>query len=912
MSLIPIHGFDIDGPSTPPTVQSDIAPGNMSAGTYLYKVSYINRYGETLAGPASASVLIASGSALLTNLPTHPLGNVVSRRIYRTAVNTTQPFRLVSTINDNITTTYTDISGDIDLTDPEPTQNFAPSIGVEEGWTVLTKPAVHPFDAIITATGTTFADATNCSQSAEYFLVNVPTDLSGVILPPLTSNLVGMVINIRNTSAIHQLNVYSYDPTGQIGTGGAGNPRTLQPGTSEEFISTNVADWQVVSTGGGTGVTTFSAGSTGLTPALPTPGAITLGGTVVVGHGGTGLATVAPGALLYGAGTLPLVPLVGTPGQLLVAGTPPGWSGSVTYDGTTIIAPTPINPGDVANKGYVDALTTGFNVHAPVQLATDAALNALYANGIAGVGATLTNNGALAPLQVDSTPVTIGQRILVKDQAAPVQNGVYDVTAVGTVLLPWILTRSGDFDNSPTGEVSAGDFVFVETGPTNAGSGWVETQIGSGPGGVIIIGTDPLVFTQFSSAATYLAGTGLNLLGNTFSNTGVLTASGGTTGLTFTPASGNVVLGGILAVASGGTGTSVGIDVVIDSAAVPTYPQDLTLGVWYGANTKASGPITSVRFGNDALAGTESIAVGEVARAGGTGNVSIGTRAGSRGLVFAHGRSVALGFESLGANLAGVTVDNVGVGYRAGLGIISGGSTNTAVGSLAMSTGPCTSSNNTAVGYSTLTAVVGGLGNTALGAAAGSLITSGFRNTLIGNGAGVTIVGGSGNVLVGDSTSVDTASRADAVVLGRGVTSLSAAGAHDGGLYSRHFAGSVTGVAAVWVGNELCEATSSQRFKENIRSLEDVSEKFMKLEPVRYVGKGDPAQTEQIGLIAEQVAQIFPEFVVFSDPATVEESSPSDKEPSKIPQGVVYDRMIALLIQQVQKLKDEVEMLKVR
>lgn len=50
-------------------------------------------------------------------------------------------------------------------------------------------------------------------------------------------------------------------------------------------------------------VATFSGGTTGLTPASATAGAVTLAGTLVVGNGGTGATTFSSGALLKGAGT---------------------------------------------------------------------------------------------------------------------------------------------------------------------------------------------------------------------------------------------------------------------------------------------------------------------------------------------------------------------------------------------------------------------------------------------------------------------------------------------------------------------------------------------------------------------------------------------------------------------------------
>jgi hypothetical protein len=340
-------------------------------------------------------------------------------------------------------------------------------------------------------------------------------------------------------------------------------PSSLPNGGIPIFDATSQT-WTVTAAGLG-GVSSFSAGSTGLTPSVPTVGPITLGGTLNVVSGGTGVVTIPSGAIVYGTGATPVGALLGSTGQLLTSGgtSAPGWSGSITFDGTTITGvPTPNSSMDVANKSYVDAIATGFNVHAPVQLASTLSLSAIYFNGASGVGATLTNNGPLAPLQIDTTPVSPGERILIKNQANQIENGVYNVSVVGDGLTPWVLTRSSDFDGNPPGEVVAGDFVFVENGPTNGSTGWVLTSVGTGPGGAVIIGIDPLIFVQFSSVATYSAGIGLNLSGTTFSNTGVLSNSGGTTGLTFTPSNGNSVMNGVLSVANGGTGISSGVQTV--------------------------------------------------------------------------------------------------------------------------------------------------------------------------------------------------------------------------------------------------------------------------------------------------------------------------------------------------------------
>jgi hypothetical protein len=63
--------------------------------------------------------------------------------------------------------------------------------------------------------------------------------------------------------------------------------------------ATNV--WSMA--GGGTAVTTFSGGTTGLTPNTATSGAVTLGGTLAVANGGTNRTTMPAGYILHGDGT---------------------------------------------------------------------------------------------------------------------------------------------------------------------------------------------------------------------------------------------------------------------------------------------------------------------------------------------------------------------------------------------------------------------------------------------------------------------------------------------------------------------------------------------------------------------------------------------------------------------------------
>jgi len=166
------------------------------------------------------------------------------------------------------------------------------------------------------------------------------------------------------------------------------------------------------------------------------------------------------------------------------------------------------------NKAYVDSVTAALNVHDAVKYATTTNLSATYtagttdASGGTGIGATLV----FAAVAIDgytlvAQDATDGTRILVKNQTTQTQNGIYTVTAVGSNIT---LTRAVDSDNSIAGELSAGDFVFVSAG-TQAATGWTQTTYGTGTAGGIKIGTDNVVYTQFSGAGTYTAGTGLQL-----------------------------------------------------------------------------------------------------------------------------------------------------------------------------------------------------------------------------------------------------------------------------------------------------------------------------------------------------------------------------------------------------------------
>jgi len=173
---------------------------------------------------------------------------------------------------------------------------------------------------------------------------------------------------------------------------------------------------------------------------------------------------------------------------------------------TGTITTTPSTGNDIVNKSYVDGISAGLNFHQACRLATATALPAnTYNNGASGVGATLTAN-ANGALSVDGTLTVAGNRVLVKNEAAGANNGVYTVTQVGTAGTPYILTRATDYNTSGSGvnQIDAGDFFLVTAGATNANTSWVQqTPL------PITVGTTALVFQQFGAPITYSPGTGL-------------------------------------------------------------------------------------------------------------------------------------------------------------------------------------------------------------------------------------------------------------------------------------------------------------------------------------------------------------------------------------------------------------------
>jgi hypothetical protein len=147
-----------------------------------------------------------------------------------------------------------------------------------------------------------------------------------------------------------------------------------------------------------------------------------------------------------------------------------------------------------------------------------------------GVGATLTNAGTQVALNVDSVALSAGNRVMVRLQTNGAENGVYEVTTVGSGSTNWVLTRSADANRVDPGDpngVGTGDYFFTEEGAINAGDSHVLTTEPN----TMIIGYTTLTYTQFSGSVDYVGGTNINITGQVISLTGTVAATNGGTGV---------------------------------------------------------------------------------------------------------------------------------------------------------------------------------------------------------------------------------------------------------------------------------------------------------------------------------------------------------------------------------------------
>jgi hypothetical protein len=254
--------------------------------------------------------------------------------------------------------------------------------------------------------------------------------------------------------------------------------------------------------------------------------------------------------------------------------------------------------------------------------------------------------------------------------------------------------------------------------------------------------------------------------------------------------------------------------------------------------------------------------------------------------------NTATGFKALFRNTTGFS--NTANGSAALFSNTTGNS-NTAIGNGALANNT-TGAANVAVGLGALAAETNGVSNTAVGNNALVANTSGFENTAIGdealtisNGTNNSALGhfalfrnttGNFNTAVGDESLFSNTTGSLNIAIGRGAGSgittadnVICIGSNlDGANVSNScFIGNIRDVTTtnadaipvlVDSAGQLGTASSSRRFKCEIKPMDQASESILALKPVTFHYKSDKRNTPQFGLIAEEVAEVNPQLVV--------------------------------------------------
>jgi hypothetical protein len=437
-------------------------------------------------------------------------------------------------------------------------------------------------------------------------------------------------------------------PSFLLGTNITGTAAGLTAGT----VTTNAnLTGDVTSVGNATTLATVAtAGATGSSTAIP-----------VITINAKGLTTnITTAAVIAPAGTLS--------GSTLASGVT---SSSLTSLGTIAslvvttgtISTTPSAATDIANKSYVDTIAQGLDTKASV---------------VAGTTVNITLSG---PQTIDGISIVAADRVLVKNQTASADNGLY-LCAAGA----W--TRTTDMN---TWAQVPGAYVFIETGTTLADTGWVCT---SNAGGTI--GVTAITWAQFSGAGS-----------------GVSSITFGTTGLTpATTTTGAVTVAGTLAVANGGTNiTSYAVgDLIYASttgilsklADVATGNALISGGVGvapsYGKialTTHVSGTLPVANGGTGLTAGTSGGILAYTA----TGTLASSALLAANALMIGGGAGVAPSTTTTGTGV--VTALGVNIG-TAGAFVVNGGALGTpSSGTVTNLTGTASININGTVGATT-------------------------------------------------------------------------------------------------------------------------------------------------------------------------------------------------------------------
>jgi hypothetical protein len=188
-----------------------------------------------------------------------------------------------------------------------------------------------------------------------------------------------------------------------------------------------------------------------------------------------------------------------------------------------------------------------------------------------------------------------------------------------------------------------------------------------------------------------------------------------------------------------------------------------------------------------------------------------------------------------------------------------------------------------------------GINNTAIGERALRFNTTGSNNIALGRNAGYSLTTGNDNIAINNTG-----------VAGEGGTiRVGTAGTHTRAFIAG-IRGVTTGVAdaipvVVDSAGQLGTVSSSRRFKRDIADMGDATERLLELRPVVFHYKQEQTVPSgevplEYGLIAEEVAEIFPDLVVYDEEG--------------LPFTVKYHLLSSMLLNELKKLQNELTRLR--
>jgi len=251
----------------------------------------------------------------------------------------------------------------------------------------------------------------------------------------------------------------------------------------------------------------------------------------------------------------------------------------------------------------------------------------------------------------------------------------------------------------------------------------------------------------------------------------------------------------------------------------------------------------------------------------------------------------AFGYSALTSNSTGYSNTGVGTGALADN---TQGNSNTAIGFQALQQNTdgyqntasgfdalysnTTGNYNVAAGSEALIDNTTGNANLAFGIQALHSNTTGTSNIGVGYAGGYNLTTGSNNI---DIANVGVAGESGVTRIG---TATKQKATYIAGIYGTSVSGSAVMISST---GQLGVTVSSERFKTAISPMGERSAKLAHLRPVTFHLKTDPRGALQYGLIAEEVAQVYPELVVRDSSGRID--------------GVRYDELAPMLLNEVQQ-----------